>query len=111
MTKTDPTQNPQATTADSKKYASFKHSFTDPWEDAEVELDFKFAKPTKSQVKRLQDTAVKKPQQASRNLLLDTIHPDQRAQLEKVLDDYPGVATSYSGAIIKAIGISADLGN
>lgn len=94
-----------------RKYANFPHSFRDPWEDKDVDMTFRFAKPTKGEIKRLQDTAGKNATQAARNLLLSTIHPDEKTQLGEVMDEYPGIASSYSTALIKAVGISADLGN
>lgn len=102
---------PSTTVSDSRKYAAFPHSFRDPWEGVDVELNFRFAKPNKMQVKRLEDSAGKSPARASRNLLLDTVHPDEKACLEARMDEYPGIAASYSTALIKAVGISNDLGN
>lgn len=103
----DATQAPEP----NRKYAAFPHSFRDPWEDTDVEMSFRFAKPTKTEIKRLQDTAVKNPTQAARNLLLSTVHPEDKEKLTQAMDDYPGIATSYSTALIKAVGISSDLGN
>lgn len=100
-----------------RKYVSFSLTFADPWsgenaEDAQdVTLTFRFSKPTKTQIQRLQDKAPKNPGQASRNLLLDTVHPEDKEKLTQAMDDYPGIATSYSTALIKAVGISSDLGN
>lgn len=107
QTMTDPKQ----TSETPRKYASFELSFMDKWENAEVELSFRFAKPTKMEIKRLQDTAGKNAGQAARNLLLSTVHPDDREKLTQAMEDYPGIVTSYSTALIKAVGISADLGN
>lgn len=58
--------------ATERKYAEFKHSFTDSWENTEVQLSYRFAKPTKLEVKRMQDTVTKDSTQAARNLLLST---------------------------------------
>ncbi len=77
----------------------------------EVEVACRFAKPTKAQVARLQDGAGKSPAQAARNLLMGTVHPDDKDKLTQTLEEYPGVATSLSTAIIKGVGITADLGN
>lgn len=102
---------------DNRKYVKFTHSFDDPWagEDAEdaktVSVTFRFAKPTKTQIQRLQDKAVKNSGQASRNLLLDVIHPEEREELLAKIDEYPGIATSFATAIIRGVGISAELGN
>lgn len=105
------------TPTDNRKYAVFTHSFADPWagetaDDAlEVSLTFHFAKPTKLQIQRLQDKAGKNPAQAARNLLMDVICPDEKDALLQAMEDYPGIATSFSTAIIKGVGISAELGN
>ena len=102
---------------DDRTYVKFTHSFDDPWagEDAEdaknVSVTFRFAKPTKTQIQRLQDKAVKNSGQASRNLLLDVIHPEEREELLAKIDEYPGIATSFATAIIRGVGISAELGN
>lgn len=99
-----------------RKYAVFSHTFIDPWtkdangDDCEVTLSFRFAKPTKLQIQRLQDKAPKNPTQASRNLLLDTVHPDDKVRLEEVLGEYAGIMSSLSTALIKGVGISAELG-
>lgn len=102
---------------EARKYVPFTHSFEDPWagnsadEAQTVSLTFRFAKPTKAQIQRLQDKATRTPAQAARNLLLDVIHPDDRQEFTARLEEYPGIATSFSTAIIKGVGISAELGN
>lgn len=102
---------------DSRKYVSFSHTFSDPWsgenaEDAQdVTLTFRFAKPNKTQIQRLQDKAAKNAGQASRNLVFDVVHPDDKQALTDAMEDYPGIATSFATAIIKGVGISAELGN
>lgn len=100
--------------ADSRRFAAIPFSFTDLWADEdkrEVVLNFRFAKPSKTQIKRLQDTATRNSTQAARDLLMGTIHPEDREELTAKMEDYPGIGTSYAGALIKAVGISADLGN
>lgn len=100
---------------DDRLFRALPFSFKDLWaedeEKNEVSLNFRFAKPTKTQIKRLQDTAGRNAAQASRDLLLGTIHPDDKDELLAKMEEYPGIATSYSTALIKAVGISADLGN
>ena len=101
---------------ENRKYVSFSHTFSDPWsgENAEeaqdVTLSFRFAKPTKLQIQRLQDKAAKNAGQASRNLVLDCVHPDDKQALTDAMEEYPGIATSFATAIIKGVGISAELG-
>lgn len=102
---------------EARKYVPFTHSFEDPWagdsadEPQTVSLTFRFAKPTKAQIQRLQDKATRNPAQASKNLLLDVIHPEDRQEFTARLEEYPGIATSFATAIIKGVGISAELGN
>lgn len=108
---TDTNSSPSASSALSRKYASFPHSFRDPWEEADVEMNFRFAKPTKGEIKRLQDTATKNFTNAARNLLLSTVHSEDKEALNARMEEYPGIATSYCTALMKAVGISSDLGN
>lgn len=106
---------------DSRKFVAFSYTFSDPWagetatgslEDAQdVTLSFRFAKPGKTQIQRMQDKAVKAPGQAARNLLLDVVHPDDKQALLDSMEEYPGVTMSLAGAILKGVGISSDLGN
>ena len=107
MPDTQPAANPALT----RKYANFTHSFRDPWADADVDMTFRFAKPTKGEIKRLQDTASKNPTQASRNLLLSIVHAEDKIALESAMEEFPGIATTLSTAIIKGVGISNELGN
>lgn len=101
----------------SRKYVPFTHSFEDPWagesadEGQTVSLTFRFAKPTKIQLQRLQDKAVKNSSQAARNLLLDIIHADDKQRFMESMDEYPGITSSFVNAILKGVGISAELGN
>lgn len=112
-----PNQEVFMSQAEERKYVAFTHSFADPWsgdsaEDAQdVTLTFHFAKPTKLQIQRLQDKAAKNAGQASRNLVLDCVHPDEKQTLTDAMEEYPGIATSFATAIIKGVGISAELGN
>lgn len=98
-------------TLEDTQYALFSHNFYDPWREAEVELRFHFSKPGKSQLKRMQDTALKNAFQASRNLLLDTVHADEQDSLGENMDLYPGMVTSYATALLHAVGMGTELGN
>lgn len=118
MSKTDKDTVPAETlksSADGRRFAPFKHTFSDPWAEEEdkreVEMSFRFAKPTKTQIKRLQDTASRNATQASRDLVLGTVHPEDREAFLSAVEEYPGLVTSFSTALIKAVGITADLGN
>ncbi len=100
-----------------RKYVLFSHTFADMWagdsaDDApEVTLSYRFAKPTKTQIQRLQDKAARNAGQASRNLVLDCVHPDDKQVLTEAMEEYPGLSSTFATAILKGVGISADLGN
>ena len=100
-----------------RKYVLFSHTFADMWagdsaDDApEVTLSYRFAKPTKTQIQRLQDKAARNAGQASRNLVLDCVHPDDKQALTEAMEEYPGLSSTFATAILKGVGISADLGN
>lgn len=98
-------------TSDGKKYAKFTHTWNDLWDETEVSITGRFSRPTKEQLKRMQNKAVKDSQGATQNLLMDIVHPDDREQLLADLAKYPGLVTTFGAAVIKAVGISADLGN
>lgn len=94
-----------------RKYVPIPLTFRDIWEERDVELNYRFAKPTKMEIKRLQDTATRNGAQAARNILISTVHPEDKDALMTAMDDYPGIAMSYSTALIKAVGLTADAGN
>lgn len=100
-----------------RKYVLFSHTFADMWagdsaDDApEVTLSYRFAKPTKTQIQRLQDKAARNAGQASRNLVLDCVHPDDKQALTEAMEEYPGLSSTFATANLKGVGISADLGN
>lgn len=96
--------------APGRAYAAFEHSWTDRWADTEVSVSYRFAKPSPTHIKRLQSTAARNPAQASRALILDVIHPDDREKFLGDADRYPGLVTTMSTALIKAVGLG-DLGN
>lgn len=101
----------------SRKYVLFSHTFSDMWagdsaDDApEVTLSYRFAKPTKTQIQRLQDKAARNAGQASRNLVLDCVHPDDKQSLTEDMEEFPGLSSTFATAILKGVGISSDLGN
>lgn len=93
-----------------KIYARFDHSFIDTWVGEEREFSFRFAKPDKTAIKLFQKAAGRDTSNASRNMLVSHIHPDEKAAFLAAIDDYPGLITSYIGALMKGVGL-ADLGN
>ena len=108
---------PEVKTDNARKYVSFSHTFADLWagestaDAQDVTLAFRFAKPSKTQIQRLQDKAAKNAGQASRNLVLDCVHPEDKQALADAMEEYPGLSSTFATAILKGVGISADLGN
>ena len=102
---------------ENRKYVSFSHTFSDPWagdtaEDPEDEtLTFRLSKPSKTQIQRLQDKASRNVGQASRNLVLDCVHPDDKQARPDAMEEWPGIAAGCATAIRQGGGISAELGN
>lgn len=95
---------------ENKKYAEIEHSFTDVWAGCEVTFSFRIAKPTPGQIKMLQKQGGKDAAQASRNLLVGVIHPDDKDRFLASIEEYPGLTTSFAGVVMKSVGM-ADLGN
>ena len=93
-----------------KQYVSFGYTFNDTWKGEEVEIRFRFAKPNQAQIKQMQKMSAKDPGLASRNLLVNTVHPEDKAAFLAAAEEYPAVVSTLSTGIIRAVGV-ADLGN
>ncbi len=93
-----------------KDYVELKHSFFDRFEGEDVTFAFSFSRPTTPQVSRVQKTVLKNAGQAFRNLILDTVKPDQKTDLAAALDKYSGLASTFGGALMSSCGFG-DLGN
>ncbi|MEG6552463.1 hypothetical protein V6C53_19705 [Desulfocurvibacter africanus] len=91
-------------------YAAFEHTFHDKFKGEDVTFSFRFRRPTQPQVERAQKTMMKKPGMALQNLALDVVHPDQREDLRKASDMYPGLASSLGNAVLTSVGFG-DVGN
>lgn len=92
------------------KYVKLSHSFLDRFEAQDVELTFRFKRPNTQQANRVQKTALKNAAQAFKNLSLETVHPDDKPALEDALQKYPGLASTFGGALMGSCGFG-DLGN
>lgn len=103
-------QGTEMETGNGKKYATFSHTFTDDWEGKEVDLSFRFSKPTPLLIKSMQKLAPRDSARASRNLLVNIVHPDDKAAFLSAVEEYPGLLTSFATAVIKGVGIG-DVGN
>ena len=94
-------------TPEARKYVAFSHTFEDPWgegdEESEVKCAFRFAKPNKVQIKRLQDTAAKNAANASRNLLPSIPYiPTTRPRWHRRWKTIPALPPRFPGQSSKA---------
>lgn len=96
---------------DNEKYTVLTHTFTDIWENKEIEISARFKKPSPIIIKRMQVAASKDPAKAAYNLLIDCCHNQDLNNLKENLENYPAVATTMSSVILKACGVSSELGN
>lgn len=99
----------EATKTD-EQYVELSHSFLDRFEGKDVDLKFRFKRPNTQQANRVQKTALKNAGQAFKNLSLETVHPDDKTALQDALQKYPGLASTFGGALMGSCGFG-DLGN
>ena len=91
-------------------YATFEHTFVDSWTKTEKDFSFRFSKPNKAAIRLFQKAASRDATNASRNMLVNHIHPEEKTAFLAAIDEYPAIVTSYIGAVMKGVGL-ADLGN
>lgn len=92
------------------KYVELKHNFYDRFEEKDVEIKIRFKRPQTPQVNRVQKTALKNAGQAFANLTMETVHPEDKDALKSALVEYPGLASTFGGALMGSCGFG-DLGN
>ena len=98
-------ETPKAT-----EYVELKHEFFDRFKGEDVSFVFHFKRPSTPQVNRVQKTVLKNAGQAFRNLIVETVQPEEKDQLKTALDDYSGLASTFGGALMGSCGFG-DLGN
>jgi hypothetical protein len=92
------------------QYVALRHSFLDRFAGEDVEVKFRFKRPSTQQANRVQKTALKNAATAFTNLIMETVHPDDKGALQEALRDYPGLASTFGGALMGSCGFG-DLGN
>jgi len=92
------------------EYVELKHDFYDHFSGTDKEFIFNFKRPSTPQVNRFQKLALKNAGQAFRNLIMETVKPDDKTKLKAALDGYPGLASAFGGALMASCGFG-DLGN
>lgn len=96
--------------ASDQSHATLEHVFYDEFKGQEITIVCRFARPNASQAQRAQKEMMKSPSRAFSNLTRNVIHPDDKSQYDQHLRAYPGLATTFGGALLKACGYG-DLGN
>lgn len=97
-------------TTKATEFVELKHEFFDRFKDEDVSFKFHFRRPSTPQVNRVQKTVLKNAGQAFRNLIMETVKPEEKEQLKTALDDYSGLASTFGGALMGSCGFG-DLGN
>ncbi|WP_419787214.1 hypothetical protein [Pseudodesulfovibrio sp.] len=92
------------------EFVELNHEFFDRFKDKDVSFKFHFKRPSTPQVQRVQKTVLKNAGQAFKNLIMETIQPEEKAQLKEALEDYSGLASTFGGALMSSCGFG-DLGN
>lgn len=92
------------------EYVELKHEFFDRFKDADVTFKFHFKRPSRPQVARVQKSVLKNAGQAFRNLIMETVKPEDQDALKTALDEYSGLASTFGGALMASCGFG-DLGN
>ncbi len=100
----------KGTNAEDKRYKTLKHEFFDQFKSKDVAISARFRRPTRPEVSRVQQQALKKADQAFHNLVMETVHPEDKEYLKASLEDYPALASTFGGALMSSCGLG-DLGN
>lgn len=90
------------------KYKELTHEFSDIWADEgeqEVSVICRFRRPNREQLARFQKQAMKDGTRAFTTLLKDVAHPDDKANLQTALEKWPGIATTFGGAVVQGVGV------
>ncbi|MGE4319623.1 MAG: hypothetical protein AB7E96_12065 [Deferribacterales bacterium] len=78
------------------------------WGGDSVKITHKFSKPSKTMIERTNaDIQKNKGERAMATLLLQLVHPDEKAALTSELEDYPGLKQSFSDAIYVKLGYNS----
>lgn len=93
-----------------KKYKEFTHDFFDEFSEKDVSVSIRFRQPGAPAADRAQKQMMKSPGRALRNLCTGAVHPDDKSKMTQTFDEWPGLASTFGGALLKSCGFG-DLGN
>lgn len=86
------------------------HDFYDAFKKEDVSVAIRFKKPTSKTAERAQKEMVKSPVRAFSNLCSACVLPEDKDAYIAAVKEYPGLATTFGGALLKSCGFG-DLGN
>ncbi|NDY73987.1 hypothetical protein DO021_19650 [Desulfobacter hydrogenophilus] len=110
MAQTSPIENTEEQAATGPKYKAFTHDFFDSFSEQDVSVSLRFAQPGAKSTERAQKQMMKSPTLALKNLCAGSVHPDDKALMTEKFEAFPGLASTFGGALLKACGFG-DLGN
>jgi hypothetical protein len=96
--------------SEERQYKELRHTWHDIWKDEDISVSYRFARPTVSELKRMQHTAAKNTAAAAQQLVIDTIHPDDKEKFLAALEIYPLLVVTLSTVLVESCGM-ANLGN
>lgn len=88
-------------------YAIFRHSWRDEWAKQDVKACLHFRKPGQEEMNRYQREAQKSSGMANRNILVETIHPDEKEQMLGLLKSHVALSTTITNWMMKASGFDS----
>ncbi len=93
-----------------KEYHEFTHEFFDTFRGEDVSFSIRFTPPSPQATERAQKQMLKSPNLSLKNLCMSAVHPDDKEAMKEAFKAYPGLASTFGGALLKACGFG-DLGN
>lgn len=97
--------------AEQTEYKTLYHEFYDAFTEEDVKKSYRFKRPSPKNFERMQARAMKKPAAALKNICMDCIHPDDKPEFIKALQDWPGLTSAFGSRLIKSTGSGDDMGN
>lgn len=91
-------------------YKTFTHDFFNAFTEQDVSVSVRFTQPGPKSTERAQKQMMKSPNMAMKNLCVGAVHPDDKTRMEEAFASFPGLASTFGGALLKACGFG-DLGN
>ncbi len=91
---------------DEPTYRELTAEFTN-FEDERVETAFRFRKPGADVISRAMREIGKDTLRGMRNLCMSLVKPEERDELKRVIDSYPGLAGKFANTLLESVGFDA----